>query len=149
MRTCFSLGRGQRGHGGRFRENEERGKWTVAIFYLNEFLFSKFRRASSQLFPRIGLLREPSLLYHYGRSTALPITGLRDGSLNRPECPLTCARSSSTIALSSSISSFSSTFSPCSFPFSSLSLEISTVEDLLGVFGDVLPGISFSFASMV
>ena len=46
---------------------------------------------------------------HYGRSTALPIIGLRiglrEGSPNNPECPLTCARSSSTIAFNSSISS--------------------------------------------
>jgi hypothetical protein len=90
-------------------------------------------------------------LHNHYRSTAWPIIGLRDGSLNRPECPLTCARSSSTIALSSSISSFSSIFSPCSFAFSSLSLENSVPEDVLGVFsfGDVLLGINLSFASTV
>ena len=75
---------------------------------------------------------------------------LRDGSLNNPECPLTCTRSSSTIALTSSISSFSSTFSPCSFPvFLSLSLESTVLEDVLGVFvGVLLVGISLSFTSM-
>jgi hypothetical protein len=123
-----------------------------------DFLFSKFRRASYDYSHACNASRTFLTLlnlittqpHNYGRSTALPITGLRDGSLNNPECPLTCARSSSTIALSSSISSFSSTFSPCSFPFSSLSLENSVPEDVLGVFvGVLLVGISLSFASMV
>lgn len=85
----------------------------------------------------------------YARSTAFPITGLREGELNSPECPLTCARSISTIAFSSSISSFSSTFSPCNFVFSSLHLENSVAADVLGVFGGGLLGISLSFASIV
>jgi hypothetical protein len=124
-----------------------------------DFFFSKFRHASYEYSHACNASRTfLSLLnpttttqpHNYGRSTALPITGLRDGSLNNPECPLTCARSSSTIALSSSISSFSSTFSPCSFPFSSLSLENSVPEDVLGVLvGVLLVGISLSFASMV
>jgi hypothetical protein len=121
-----------------------------------DFLFSKFRYASYDYSHACNASRTfftlPNLItkQNYGRSTALPITGLRDGSLNNPECPLTCARSSSTIALSSSISSFSSTFSPCSFPFSSLSLENSVPEDVLGVFvGVLLEWISLSFASMV
>jgi len=121
-------------------------------------LFSKFRQASYDYSHAFNASRtfliSPNLIttqpHNYGRSTALPITGLRNGSLNNPECPLTCALSSSTIALNSSISSFNSTFSSCSFPFSSLSLENSVPEDDLGVFVAVLlVGISLSFASIV
>ena len=116
-------------------------------------MFSKFRRASYNYShapqPSRTFLTRINLTTDYGRSTALPITGLRDGSLNNPECPFTCARRSSTIALNSSISSFSSAFSLSSFPFSSRSLENSVPEDVLGVFVGVLLGISLSFASMV
>jgi|SRR6267142_43241 len=147
---------GQRWRENREEEEEERRKRIVATFYQRTFLLEVSTRLL-QLFPRIAkpsrtfLILPYLITYTHYRSTALPITGLRDGSLNRPECPLTCARSSSTIALSSSISSFTSIFSPCSFAFSSLSLKNSVPEDVLGVFGfgDVLLGINLSLASTV